>query len=301
MLKLFKLRTYLFIFLLSVITFSAISSATLIISNGKSTFPLSLSINILQDKEYEVDHKDLIINNFSSEKADWGNKLTIKYLSIFTILDQKLISRDTSILTDRVNILNALRNPFISVNTNLSYFTKLVNLLILSISISIVISILVICVGRILVKITAFRGDIPQINTNNHLLALNFFRFIAAILVVIYHMAPSSWHQKYWITNLGSEMVTFFFVLSGFVMVISHYHKHHESIMSFYRLRLARIYPIYLFVLLLLINHNTQFFDIFLNVFLLQAFVPGHSIAINVPGWSLSAECFFYIFCFLFC
>lgn len=295
LLKLFKLKTCLFIFILSFITFSVISSATLIISNGKSTFPLSFSINVVQDNIHRVENKDLIINNFSSEKVDWGNKLIIKHLSIFTILDQKLISRDTSILTDRVNILNTLRNPFISVNTDSSYFIKLVNLLILSISLSIVINLVLVCISRVLVKITAFRGDLPPINTNNHLLALNFFRFIAAVLVVIYHMAPSSWHQKYWITNLGSEMVTFFFVLSGFVMVISHYNKNSESIISFYSLRFARIYPIYLVVLLLLINHDTQLFDIFLNVFLLQAFVPGHSIAINVPGWSLSAEWLFYI------
>ncbi len=295
MLKLFKLKTYLLIFVLSFITFSTISSATLIISNGESTLPLSLSINIIHGNERSTDYKNLITTTFDVEKTDWRNKLIIRHLSIFTILNQELISRSSSILTDQANILNTLENPFISVNTHSSDFIKLVNLLILSISISLVINLLLVCINKVLITITAFRGDIPQINKNNHLLALNFFRFIAAILVVIYHMSPSSWHSKYWITNLGSEMVTFFFVLSGFVMVISHYNKTHESIMSFYRLRFARIYPIYLVVLGLLINHDTHLFDIFLNIFLLQAFAPSHSIAINVPAWSLSAEWFFYI------
>lgn len=90
-------------------------------------------------------------------------------------------------------------------------------------------------------------------------------------------------------------MVIFFFTLSGFVMIISHFNKKDETAFQFYKLRLARIYPLYLLALLVMLNSNTKFVDIVLCILLVQAFVPGHCLAINVPAWSLSAETFYYL------
>lgn len=48
----------------------------------------------------------------------------------------------------------------------------------------------------------------------------------------------------------GPPMLSFFFVLSGFVMVVAHFNKPNESLHSYYLSRVARIYPVYLFALL---------------------------------------------------
>jgi len=95
----------------------------------------------------------------------------------------------------------------------------------------------------------------------------------------------------------GPQMVTFFFVLSGFVMVNSHYNKLNETIICYYKLRFARIYPIYLIALFLMycfFSNHQEFKGLLLSVFLLQSWFPPYPLTLNVPGWSLSVETFFY-------
>ena len=293
--KILKFKHLMICFIFSFTFLLLINSVILSISNGKSTYDLPLSVMVTSLFE----NKTLTsINNFNhwANITEGGyNKLKIDNIQIFNILNHEVFSKDIIASTDYANVFKVLQSPFISANNQSTIGVKLINSLILSVVIATLISMLFSIFKLILAKVVAFRGTIPEINTNNHLLALNFFRFIAAILVVVYHMAPKNWHTEYWITNLGSEMVTFFFVLSGFVMIVSHYNRNSESVFEFYRLRFARIYPIYLVVVLLLINSHTNIIDVFLSVFMLQSFVPGHSIAINVPGWSLSVEAFFYL------
>lgn len=292
--KILKFKHFMLCFIFSFTFLLLINSVILSISNGKSTYALSLSVSVTSLFENSTLTS---INNFNyyTNVTDGGyNKLKIDNIQVFNILNHEVFSKDIIASTDYANVLKVLESPFISANQS-TFGSKVINSLIISVVIAILISILFSIFKLILAKVVAFRGTVPEVNTNNHLLALNFFRFIAAILVVVYHMAPKNWHTKYWITNLGSEMVTFFFVLSGFVMIVSHYNRNSESVFGFYRLRFARIYPIYLVVVLLLINSHTNIIDVFLSVFMLQAFVPGHSIAINVPGWSLSVEAFFYL------
>ena len=139
---------------------------------------------------------------------------------------------------------------------------------------------------------------------------LTFTRFVAAISIVVFHYGLdsvpfnfSSLKPFFTQANIG---VSYFFVLSGYVMILAY---GDSKGLCFYRYivnRFSRIYPMYFIAILVLVpflivkNYyfNIPTFDfagLFLNVFLLQSWVPGKALSINPPGWSLSVEMFFYL------
>lgn len=132
--------------------------------------------------------------------------------------------------------------------------------------------------------------------------ALTSLRFIAAMIVVFFHFGQ---HTR--IANLlepfiisGPQMVTFFFALSGFVLMISHYHKKDESLKQYYVSRAARIAPIYTLALLITAifkygTDNNNIIALLLSATFLQSWFPPYPLSFNIPGWSLSAEVFFYL------
>lgn len=140
---------------------------------------------------------------------------------------------------------------------------------------------------------------------------LTFTRFIAAIAIVIYHfgryVAPFNLpflHEVFLNANLG---VCYFFILSGFVMVIAYGKKEGKiDVPGYYLKRFARIYPVYFFALaittiLVIRNHGVYLNGFVLGAMLLQAWVPQYAVTLNSPGWSLSVEFLFYLlFPFLF-
>ena len=86
--------------------------------------------------------------------------------------------------------------------------------------------------------------------------ALTSLRGIAAWWVVLYHFReylPSRWPE--WLMALtahGYLAVDLFFILSGFVLALNYAESFRDSLAGaagFYRLRLARIYPLH-FVML---------------------------------------------------
>jgi peptidoglycan/LPS O-acetylase OafA/YrhL len=118
-----------------------------------------------------------------------------------------------------------------------------------------------------------------------------------------------SWFRE--LSSVGYVGVSFFFVLSGFILVYTCQGKS-VNVMKFWRTRFARIYPAYLFSLLLMapwfFYAATKLkFPLFawatghlksasvLVVTLLQAWVPGNALAWNSVCWSLSVETFFYL------
>jgi peptidoglycan/LPS O-acetylase OafA/YrhL len=124
-------------------------------------------------------------------------------------------------------------------------------------------------------------------------------RFIAAILVVFRHYSP----VRNMVVDNGDSSVGFFFLLSGFILVVA-YSKEIMSekldVFNFYLRRFARIYPLYLLALLLTLcfhffiknGHTHLAFKLPFEVLMLQSwFYPG---SINYPAWSLSCEIFFY-------
>jgi peptidoglycan/LPS O-acetylase OafA/YrhL len=100
-----------------------------------------------------------------------------------------------------------------------------------------------------------------------------------------------------------------FFVLSGFILSINYARRGKIEYQDFLAARIARIYPLYLFAALVAIpffissaihEQNSSHgiisagIQILLCVTLLQAWFPMLASVLNPPGWSLSAEWFFY-------
>jgi peptidoglycan/LPS O-acetylase OafA/YrhL len=139
---------------------------------------------------------------------------------------------------------------------------------------------------------------------------LTFTRFIAAISIVIFHygMDTGLFNNSFiaFIFQQGNIGVSYFFILSGFVMVIAYHNKLEINFIGYLKNRFARIYPVYLLALIVVLflkifSGNIDFLDLFLNIFMIQAWIPGKALSFNYTGWSLSVEFLFYfMFPFLY-
>lgn len=142
---------------------------------------------------------------------------------------------------------------------------------------------------------------------------ITFTRFIAALTVVFFHYGQSVFpaNISFLFENVtaGPIAVGYFYVLSGFIMAIAYYQPDPNkqqaiSKKKYWLARFARIYPVYLLALLIIVAakfkglaENWQ--ELPLHLTLLQSWIPGYPITLNTPGWSLSVEAFFYL-CFPF-
>lgn len=137
--------------------------------------------------------------------------------------------------------------------------------------------------------------------------SLTGLRFFAAMAVVVLHVT-----QSFSIPNLvehaaglGYTGVTFFFLLSGFVLAWSA--RADEKRRLFYGRRMARVWPAHVATTLLVIpiiyysGREPNWVAFPLVVALAHILVPDSSwyMAFNGVSWSLSAEAFFYA-CFPF-
>lgn len=133
--------------------------------------------------------------------------------------------------------------------------------------------------------------------------SLTFFRFVAAFIVVIFHFGIGTWFTKTFgrFVTAGPEMVSFFFVLSGFVMVLSQIKKENFSSYKYYYARIARILPIYLLGLIIMlplkynINPISNSVSLILNLTFTQSWISPYPLSFNSPAWSVSVEMFFYL------
>jgi Predicted acyltransferases len=133
---------------------------------------------------------------------------------------------------------------------------------------------------------------------------LTFTRFLAAILIVIYHFGldifPFNHPAVSFIFKQANICVSYFFVLSGFVMMIAYGRKSNISFFKFMQSRFARLYPVYLLALLLYLwltrHYHFGLTNIILSTFIVQSWVPGKPLSLNYPGWALSVEIFFILF-----
>ena len=137
--------------------------------------------------------------------------------------------------------------------------------------------------------------------------ALTSLRFFAALHVALSHLAPSdpAWGPLGGLIRAGYTGVSFFFVLSGFVLTYSHareFESGRGSIARFYFARFARIYPVYFVITLLagILNpsvfHNKIHILAFLADFLMvQAWSIRMVNFFNTIAWTLSCEAFFYL------
>ncbi|WP_276681366.1 acyltransferase family protein [Empedobacter brevis] len=143
-------------------------------------------------------------------------------------------------------------------------------------------------------------------NTNQ----LTFTRFIAALFIVIYHFAGNLFVIENDFINVQREFlnlgVGYFYVLSGFVMMLAYGDRKIVNKKDYWINRVARVYPLHIFTLFTIIivsilisinyleyyNFNVKSFLI--NALLIQSWIPEYSLGWNVPSWSVSVEMFFY-------
>ncbi len=148
--------------------------------------------------------------------------------------------------------------------------------------------------------------------------ALTAIRGLAAWWIVIYHFRdalPAA--TPGWVMDAASGgylAVDLFFELSGFVIALNYAAKIRgggsRKILEFYALRLGRIYPLHIFMLLLFclnplaialfsakadpgIRYNLEYFG--LSALLMQNWGLASELAWNVPAWSISTEWFAYL------
>ncbi|MFK3799750.1 acyltransferase family protein [Pseudomonas sp. NPDC088444] len=150
-------------------------------------------------------------------------------------------------------------------------------------------------------------------------LVLDSFRGLCALSVAIYHVHILQSFGEWAFFRNAHYLVSFFFVLSGFVM----FHTYGQRLTSsgqfrqFFITRTFRLYPLHVFVLLLAIGlevmkwgaehagvaFNQGSFtgqraprEILPNLFLLQSWWPGFNAqSFNYPAWSISVEYYLYM------
>ena len=148
---------------------------------------------------------------------------------------------------------------------------------------------------------------------------LTGLRFFAAFHVVLFHqlflLGPANAELPQWVKNIishGDAAVTFFFILSGFIL--SYVYIENGQLKGnnkkFFRARFSRIYPLYLLGIamdlprgiLQFLSDNTLavawakiLFSLIGHVTMIQSWIPRITPSWNPPGWSLSTEMFFYL------
>jgi peptidoglycan/LPS O-acetylase OafA/YrhL len=164
---------------------------------------------------------------------------------------------------------------------------------------------------------------------NKNIPILHFYRFLAAIFVVLFHykifyatnISKFKISEKdqpfydllYYPYEFGWMAVQFFFFLSGFVFYLVYLDKINEkkiNFRKFFLLRFSRLYPLHFATLLttltifLILDKNTflQNIDIkhfILNLFLIQNWGIENGPSFNEPSWSISIEAMMYLTFFL--
>ncbi|MEU8704932.1 acyltransferase [Streptomyces sp. NPDC048565] len=141
--------------------------------------------------------------------------------------------------------------------------------------------------------------------------SLTGLRFIAAALVFFFHAtfsdppmnpyADADWQEGFrWLFSKAGWMgVSFFFVLSGFVLTWSA--KPQDTITAFWRRRLLKVFPnhvaMWAIAMALFAGAMTPVSAWLPNLFMLHSWFPQHEtfISVNPPSWSLCSELLFYL------
>lgn len=158
---------------------------------------------------------------------------------------------------------------------------------------------------------------VTHVTRRREVASLTGFRFFAASLVVIYHYGHPLWPYlprgvRGAVLN-GPAWVTYFFVLSGFILTFTYLDVARSSLAvapkKFFRARVARLFPTYALAWALAapfaIAHRfavdppaiasaKTVVEGATTLIAMQAWVPPLTLAWNPPSWTLSLEIFFY-------
>jgi len=162
---------------------------------------------------------------------------------------------------------------------------------------------------------SSLRRTIRTVAAPSRYVGLDFLRFVAASLVVLYH------YDTFFDLRLDrfglnvsrlNSMVDFFFILSGFVIATAYAERLRDwsDYRAFLVSRLARVYPLHLLTLLAFLaltalgarlgvkaNHPelAKLSGLPATLMLTQAWGFVDHMTFNMPAWSISAEWFVYL------
>jgi peptidoglycan/LPS O-acetylase OafA/YrhL len=127
--------------------------------------------------------------------------------------------------------------------------------------------------------------------------ALTGLRIVAASMIVLHHSRTLQIPVPNFALDHG---VSFFFVLSGFIIAYAYPRLDSKTeIFKFLTARVARIWPAHFAALLLVLAGTQMRLDrtFIANVLLVQGWVPSWPwyFGYNAVSWSISVELFFYI------
>jgi peptidoglycan/LPS O-acetylase OafA/YrhL len=139
--------------------------------------------------------------------------------------------------------------------------------------------------------------------------ALTGLRCFAAVNIVFFHFSNPNWFGFLApVVNAGYASVSFFILLSGYVMSYNYAAKARTGELNtvrFYEARFTRLYPIYLLSLILAWQmvpveygahtHGMFWTGMVLSPLLLQGWIPSIATFLNTPAWTMSAESFYYL------
>ncbi|HEV2487857.1 MAG TPA: acyltransferase [Terracidiphilus sp.] len=139
--------------------------------------------------------------------------------------------------------------------------------------------------------------------------ALTGLRTFAAINIVFFHFSNPQWFGFLApVVNAGFASVSFFILLSGFVLAYNYAGRARSGELDkvrFWEARFTRLYPIYLLSLLLswrvvpaeyaAHTHAMFWTGMVLSPLLLQGWIPSIATYLNTPAWTMSAESFYYL------
>jgi peptidoglycan/LPS O-acetylase OafA/YrhL len=143
--------------------------------------------------------------------------------------------------------------------------------------------------------------------------ALTGIRSLLALTIMLFHFTPSglTWaaHPRftlYPIINIGYVFVSFFFVISGFILYYNYAERSGGvSPVDFWVARASRLYPIYLLTMIVSIpmlaiewhaRSHTQFVvGVITTPLLIQGFFPRLATFWNTVSWTLSCEVALYL------
>lgn len=134
-------------------------------------------------------------------------------------------------------------------------------------------------------------------------------RSFAAVNIVLFHFSNPDWFGFLApVVNAGYASVSFFILLSGFVLGYNYNAKARSGELSkvrFYEARFTRLYPIYLLSLILAFKvipiewgahtHGMFWTGMVLSPLLLQGWIPEIATFLNTPAWTMSAESSYYV------
>lgn len=127
--------------------------------------------------------------------------------------------------------------------------------------------------------------------------ALTSWRFVFALMIFMHHFTV----DKMSLFSEGYLGVSFFFILSGFVLLYGNGNKF--TIRGFILKRISKLYPLHLLCLFTVLLMGSSFYykNFIANILLMQSWIPKVSFyfSYNAVSWCLSNELFFYV-CFPF-